>query len=134
MSVTWTLKSAAGTNLTHQPATGSPLALKFDSSGYLHLDGYASETVYCCECTADTSTVNLTLTPDTTGTTLSETLSSPIQEPEHHGGSMTWTAGANGLMTIVLSVPATTAPTYGWNCLAEPPIALKAKLKVKRTP
>ena len=96
MSVTWTLKDASGANLTHQPASGSPLALQYDTNGYTHLSGYASEIIYSCEAEADTSSVTITLSPDTSGDTLSESLSSPTKDPTTHGGSLTWTNLSGG--------------------------------------
>lgn len=132
MSVTWTLKDASGANLTHQPASGSPLALQYDTNGYTHLSGYASEIIYSCEAEADTSSVTITLSPDTSGDTLSESLSSPTKDPTTHGGSLTWTNLSAGVTTLVFTVPSSTGTVWGWDCLAEHAIGLKSKYKLKR--
>lgn len=133
MSVTWVLKDAAGSNLSHQPASGSPLALKYDSSGYAHLSGYPGETICLVEGTADTSTVTIALTPDTAGDSVSSSLTRIAKVPSNHSGGHTWTDGSNGLLTLVFDVPTSSGPTHGWDFgVAEPPIALKVKIRIKR--
>lgn len=133
MSVTWTLKDASGANLSHQPSGGSPLALKFNSSGYPHLSGYPSEIICTVECEADTSNVSVNLTPDTAGDTLSEELSRALETPSAHGGTLTWTNGSNGLTTLTTTVSTMVGQQWCWDLgLAEPAVGLKIKLKIKR--
>lgn len=132
MAVTWTLKAADGSNLSHQPGTGSPLALKFTNAGDPHLNGYSSELIAVVEVAADTSTVTITLTPDNSGYTLDETASSATRVPSGHTGSFSWTDGADGLTTLVFGVPAI-GTTWEWDFgQTEPAIALKMKAKVRR--
>jgi len=132
MYVTWTLKDASGAALSHQPAGGSPLALKFDSSGYAHLSGYATEIIAVVECLTDTSSVSVSLTPDTSGDTLSQSLSNPTKNPAGHSGTLTWTNGSSGLTTLDFSVPTAVDSSWAWDCLGEPAIGLKSKYKLKR--
>ena len=132
MSVTWTLKDANGNNLTHQPSGGSPLALKFTSSGDAHLSGYSSELIYTCEATTDTSPVVIELTPDNSGDYLVESRSNPTEIPTHHGGALTWTNGSNGLTTLSFTAP-TANNTYEWSFGAdEPPVALRMRARLIR--
>jgi hypothetical protein len=132
MTVTWTLKAADGSNLSHQPAAGSPLALKFTNSGEPHLSGYASELIACLEVAADTSTVTVELTPDNTGYTLSEAASTPTRSPITHAGTLSWTADGS-TATLTFSVPTAAGTEYGWDFgLGEPPVALKMSNRIRR--
>lgn len=132
MAVTWTLKAADGSSLAHQPATGSPLALKFTNSGYPHLDGYPTELADTIVCVADTSTVTINLSPDNSGYTLDESASTVTWVPRDHGGSHSWTS-TGGVTTIVVDVPTSSGPVYGWDYgQGEPAIALKTKVRVSR--
>ena len=133
MSVTWNLQNAFGGSLTHQPSAGSPLALKFNSSGDAHLPGYPSELIYCCEATTDTSPVVIELTPDNSGDYLVESRSNPTEIPSAHGGQLTWTSGSNGLTTLSFTAP-TANNTYEWSFGAgEPAVALRMRTRLSRT-
>jgi hypothetical protein len=132
MTVTWTLKAADGSNLAHQPGTGSPLALNFNNSGEPHLSGYPSELIAIVEADADTSTVTIELTPDNSGYTLSESASTPTRSPLTHAGTLTWT-NSGSTTTLTFSVPSAVREEYGWDFgLGEPPVALKMSNKIRR--
>ncbi len=132
MSTTWTLKDATGANLTHQPASGSPLALKFDSNGDAHLAGYSSELIFSCVATTDATTVAIDLTPDSSGDYLSQTRSNPTETPSAHNGALTWTDGSAGLTTLTFTIPSTSG-TWEWSFgEAEPAVALRMKVKLIR--
>lgn len=132
MAVTWTLKDASGANLTHQPSTGSPLALKFTNSGDPHLSGYATELIDTIVCETTSAPVVIDLTPDTSGYALDERSSTPTRNPGTHGGSLTWT-DVSGQTTLSFTVPAAPGDTWGWDFgLGEPSVALKLKVKIKR--
>ena len=133
MTTTWTLKDSSGAALTHQPSSGSPLALKFTSDGDAHLSGYASELIFTCECDTDSTVVAIELTPDTAGDYLSESRSNPVETPSAHDGVLGWSDGSSGLTTLTFTVPEQTGE-WGWSFGdAEPPVALKLKVKIKRT-
>jgi hypothetical protein len=133
MSVTWTLLDASGNPLTNQPASGSPLALKFTSNGDAHLSGYTSQLIHTVEGTTDTSPVAIELTPDSSGDSLAETRSNPTELPSAHGGSLTWVDGSSGLTTLTFTVP-TVDEVYEWGFGEdEPPVALRMRVRLRRT-
>ena len=135
MAVTWTLKAADGSSLSHQPGTGSPLALKFTNSGDAHLSGYATELIDTVVCESSSSPVSITLTPDNSGYTLDQTASTPTKSPSGHGGSLTWTDGQDGLTTLTFTVPGTIGDQWTWEFgLAEPSVALRMRAKIKKAP
>lgn len=133
MAVTWTLKAADGSPLTHQPGTGSPLALKFNNSGDAHLSGYATELIDTLVCESTSSPVAITLTPDNSGYTLDQSASTPTKNPTGHGGSLSWTDGENGESTLTFTLSATEGQQWGWDFgLGEPAVPLRVKIKLKK--
>lgn len=130
MAVTWTLKAADGSPLTHQPGTGSPLALKFNNSGDTHLSGYATELIDTVLCETTSSPVSIVLTPDTSGYTLDQSASTPTKSPVGHGGSLSWTDGENGETTLTLTAPSTLTEQWDW-LLGQGETTVPARMKIK---
>lgn len=132
MAVTWTLKDANDNPLTNQPGAGSPLALKFTSSGDAHLPGY-TEVIDLCEATTDVSPVAIVLTPDSSGDYLVQSRSNPTEVPGEHGGTLTWTNESSGQTTLSFTAP-TADNTYAWSFGAdEPAVALRMRARLHRT-
>ncbi len=133
MAVTWTLKAADGSPLTHQPGTGSPLALKFNNSGDTHLSGYAAELIDTLVCETTSSPVSVVLTPDNSGYTLDQSASTPTKNPAGHDGSLSWTDGENGETTLTLTAPGTVGTQWGWDLgQGETAVAMRLKIKIKK--
>ncbi|WAS91026.1 hypothetical protein [Nannocystis punicea] len=132
MAVTWTLKDASGGNLTTQPTSTGTLTLNFNNSGYPYFA--VGETINEVYAEVDsTGPITVTLGPQNSGYYLDQVRSDPQELPSPHGGVMSWT-DSGGTTTLTFTAPGTVNQEWSWGFGGlNPPVALKMKVRVRRT-
>ncbi len=133
--INWRLLNATNGPLSVQPASGSPLGVKYDASGGIHLPPSGtepSETIAVVECATDALTISVEISPDTsTLGPLDETESTPVSPT--HSGRFIWQSYTENRVVLTFAVPEASGTEWTWDFGVErPPIALKMKITIRR--